>query len=152
MPHFADALSALAALDVAGVADNFGIDRVPGQPDRAQLPALLVLPAEHDRRLFPARGDGLHALAFSGAVAAYTVAVTHLLLIAPHDSALGPRSHWPALAALADAYFAALRADLLLAGALARPPRVQLDAGTVDYGGARYVGAAFRHLWTLEIA
>jgi hypothetical protein len=28
---------------------------------------------------------------------------------------------------------------------------VQVEAGMVEYGGVRYTGAAFRHLWTLEV-
>ncbi len=152
MSNFLLGLSALASLPVAGIADNFGIARTPEQPDRSQLPALIVLPAERDHRLFPARGEGLHTVAFAGAGATFTVAVTHLLLIAPHGSALGARSHMTTLATLIDAYFAALAANLLLDGALAQPPRVQVEAGMVEYGGVRYAGAAFRHLWTLEVS
>lgn len=151
MSHFADALAALADLTVDGVIDNFAIERAPGQPDRSQLPALIVTPAEREDRRFLSRGEGLHTLAFSGASATYTAAVTHLLLIAPHDSSLGARAHWPALAALIDAYFSALNADPLLAGALVQPPQVQVDTGVVEYAGIRYAGAAFRHLWTLAI-
>jgi hypothetical protein len=29
---------------------------------------------------------------------------------------------------------------------------VQVDSGLIEYGGVRYIGAAFRHLWTLEVA
>ena len=152
MSSFTDALSALAALDVPGVADNFGITRTPAQPDRAQLPALIVTPTERADRLFAARGEGLETLAFANSGATYTSTVTHLLLIAPQDSALGARSHYSLLAALIDGYFAALHANLLLDGALAQPPRVQVDSGLIEYGGVRYVGAAFRHLWTLEVA
>lgn len=152
MPNFTDALNALAALDVPGVADNFGITRTPARPDRVQLPALIVTPVERADRLFAARGEGLAVLAFANASATYTATVTHLLLIAPHDSALGPRSLYAPLPALIDAYFTALRANLLLDGALIQPPHVQVDAGLIEYGGLRYIGAAFRHLWTLEVA
>ncbi|MBK8138050.1 MAG: hypothetical protein IPK52_19935 [Chloroflexi bacterium] len=151
MSHFSDALAALAALTVDGVLDNFAIERAPGQPDRAQLPALIVTPAEREDRHFPARGEGLHTPAFSQAGATYTASITHLLLIAPQGSSLGARSHWPALAALIDAYFEALNGDPLLDGALVQPPQVVVDSGVVTYGGIRYVGAAFRHLWTLAI-
>ena len=152
MSNFTDALAALAALDVPGVADNFGIIRTPTQPDRSQLPALIVMPTERADRLFAARGEGLAALAFANSSATYTSTVTHLLLIAPHDSALGARSHYGLLAALIDAYFAALHANLLLDGTLTQPPHVQVDSGMIEYGGVRYIGAAFRHLWTLEVA
>jgi hypothetical protein len=152
MSNFTDALAALAALDVPGVADNFGIARTPAQPDRSQLPALIVMPTERADRLFAARGEGLAALTFANSSATYTSTVTHLLLIAPHDSALGVRSHYGLLAALIDGYFAALHANLLLDGALAHPPHVQVDSGLIEYGGVRYIGAAFRHLWTLEVA
>ena len=152
MSNFTDALGALSALDVPGVADNFGIVRTPAQPDRTQLPALIVMPTERADRLFAARGEGLAALAFANTSATYTATVTHLLLIAPQDSALGARSHYGLLATLIDAYFAALHANLLLDGALVQPPHVQVDSGLIEYGGVRYIGAAFRHLWTLEVA
>src|SRR5690606_27947646 len=111
-------------------------------PDRTQLPALIVMPTERADRLFAARGEGLAALAFANSGATYTATVTHLLLIAPQDSALGARSHYGLLAALIDGYFAALHANLLLDGALAQPPQVQVDSGLIEYGGVRYIGAA----------
>lgn len=151
MSNFAAALAALAALTVDGVLDNFAVERAPEQPDRAQLPALIVTPAEREDRHFPARGEGLHTPAFSQAGATFTASVTHLLLIAPQGSRLGARSHWPVLAALIDAYFEALHGDPLLDGALVQPPQVVVDSGIVAYGGTRYVGAAFRHLWTLAV-
>lgn len=151
MSTFADALAALAALPVSGVTASFAIEDLPEQPDRAQLPALLIVPSDRIDRLFPARGEGLTTLAFGSAAATFTAPVSHLLLIAAQDSGMGSRQHWPRLVAIVDAYFAALKADPLLGGTLAEPPHVRVDAGTVDYGGVRYIGAAFRHLWTLEV-
>jgi hypothetical protein len=150
MGAFRDALDALASLSVTGVRNSCGIAAVPEEIQRGQLPALLALPLERESGgLFVERGDGLQTLAFSGGGTTVEVLVTHLLLVAPASAGSGLRTHLPALVVLIDAYFAALRGDLLLGGALAVPPGVQVQPGLFEYGGATYVGCAFRHRWTL---
>jgi hypothetical protein len=149
---FQDALAALATLEVAGVVHNFAAGAIPDALALQHLPALLVLPTERERRPFSQQNDGLSALAFAGAGASLTISVTHQLLAGSDGRGFGLRTHLPRTAALIDAYFAALRADLTLGGALSKPPRVQVDAGSTLWEGGRYFGVAFRHLWTLRLS
>lgn len=152
MTPFRDALTYLAALAVPGVARNYDVDSVPDALNRAQLPALLVLPGEtQDNRLFMQRGEGFRSPAFSGGAATATYAVTHLLLIAPVSSGSGVRSHLPILADLMDAYLAALKADVTFGGTLLEPARVQVEPGMFKRGGVAYHGCAFRHTWLLQV-
>ncbi len=151
MTPFRTALDRLAALAVAGVAHNYGVDAAPSALSRAQLPALLVLPGEtQTNRLFQERGDAFRSLAFSGGPKTAAHTVTHLLLAAPAppgDRLL--RVRLPALTALMDAYLAALAADPTLGGALAEPARVALEPGVFAHGGRRCHGCAFRHTWLI---
>jgi hypothetical protein len=149
MTPFRAALNRLAALDVSGVARSYGLDELPERLNRAQLPALLVLPGE-DRPLFGAAGEGFRASAFSGGPKTVVYRPTHLLLVAPTLAGRGARAHLPRLAELIDAYFSALSDASMLDGALLEPASVQIEPGTFDYGGAAYHGCAFRHTWVIE--
>lgn len=150
MTPFRTALDRLAALAVAGVAHNYGVTAAPDALGRAQLPALLVLPGEtRGGRLFGEHGDGFRALAFSGGPKTAAYLVTHLLLAAPAPPGDRLRARLPALAALMDAYMAALGADPTLGGALDEPARVTLEPGVFAHGGRRYHGCAFRHTWII---
>lgn len=152
MATFRAALTALANLPVSGVLHNYDLSALPDDLSRAQLPALLVLPGEvGERRLFGTRGEGFHALAFSGSARTVTCAVTHLLLVAATTDGVGLRTHFPRLIDLIDSYFVALGADVLLGGALLQPPTVTVEPGTFKHGDTLYHGCAMRHLWTLEI-
>ncbi|MEL6148482.1 MAG: hypothetical protein AAFV33_01645 [Chloroflexota bacterium] len=151
MTPFRNALTALAALNVAGVT-NYDIDAVPETLNRGQLPALLVLPGTaDDNRLFKDFGEGFRAVAFSYGARTLSVAVTHLLLLAPVNANTGIRANMPALVDTVDAYIAALAADVTLGGALLEPAQVTLEVGTFPYGGITYHGCAFRHVWALEV-
>ncbi|MEM6281177.1 MAG: hypothetical protein AAF787_03210 [Chloroflexota bacterium] len=151
MTPFRDALTALAALSVTGVT-NYGMDTVPENLDRGQLPALLVLPGTaDDDRLFKDFGRGFQAVAFSNGARTLSVAVTHLLLLAPVNTRTGRRAHFPVLIDTVDAYIAALRDDVTLNDTLIEPARVTLEIGTFPYGGITYHGCAFRHVWALEV-
>lgn len=153
MTPFRAALDALAALAPAGVTARFAAGETPDQLSRAQFPALLVLPFDdHDRRLFRERGAAFEALAFASGPKLVTYAVTHLLLVAPAEAGLGARSHFPRLADLLDAYFAALAADPALGGALAAPARVTVEPGAFTFGDLRCTGAALRHRWQIAYA
>ncbi len=156
MGNFSDALAALADLTVDGVAMSFAAADVPSEVDSALLPALLVMPTERDKnqfggRLFSGRGDGLAMVTLGETGAVYTAEITHLLLVSPEGRGTTPRAGLATLADLTDAYFAALRADVRLGGALKYPPRVQVEIGMTTYGAGRYLAAAFRHIWTLGI-
>ena len=152
MPTFREALSALAGLNVPGVAHNYDISDVPDDLTRAQLPALLVLPGEvSERRLFRERGEGFHALAFSGSARTISYTITHLLLVTPTTDGVGMRSHYPRLIDLIDAYFAALVADVTLGGTLLEPARVTVEPGTFTHGDSSFYGCALRHGWMLEM-
>lgn len=152
MPPFRTALSALAALSVAGVAHNYDVDAPPEQITRAQLPALLVLPGEtQSEGLFREHGRGFVAIAFSGGARSVEYAVTHLLLVAPVESGAGVRSHLPQVIDLIDSYFTTLGANLTLSGALLQPAHVRVDPGVFTYGGIAYHGCAFRHSWLIQV-
>lgn len=151
MTLFRTALNNLAALAVSGAAHNYGVDTLPDTLHRAQLPALLVLPGDTtDAALFPARGAGFTAIAFSAGARTVTYTVTHLLLVAPVLTGRGARSHLPRLAELMDAYFAALGDDLTLGGALLEPAHIEVEPGAFARGGVTYHGCAFRHTWLIE--
>ncbi len=146
------ALDRLAALVVAGAAHNYGLDTVPDSVNRAQLPALLVLPGEpQESRLFKDRAEGFHALAFGDGARSVTYTVTHLLLVAPVAAGRGAQSHLPALIDLIDAYVATVAADVTLDGALAEPMQVKIEPGTYKYGAVVYHGCAFRHTWRMDV-
>jgi hypothetical protein len=151
MTPFRVALTALAALNPAGVTARFAPEAAPEQLSPAQFPALLVLPFDaDDRRLFHERGEAFEALAFANGPRLVTYTVTHLLLVAPEDRGMGARSHLPYLADLLDAYFVALAADPTLGGALAAPARVSVEPGRFPYGDLRCIGAALRHRWQIK--
>lgn len=152
MATFRSALTALAGLTVSGVLHNYDVNAVPDQISRAQLPALLVLPGDvSERRPFRERGEGFHALAFSGSARTITYAVTHLLLVAPVTDGAGARSHYPRLIDLIDAYFAALGANVTLGGTLLEPPKVTVEPGIFTHGDTAFHGCALRHLWLIEL-
>ena len=135
---------------------NFAAADAPSEVDSALLPALIVMPTERDKnqfggRLFSGRGDGFGMVTLGDTGGLYTVEMTHLLLVSPEGRGVTPRSALVGLADGVDAYFAALRADVRLGGALKYPPRVQVEIGMTAYGAGRYLAAAFRHIWTLEI-
>ncbi len=150
MPAFSNALTALAALSVSGVARNAAPDALPLTITRAHLPILLVIPGDTgERSLFNSRSEGFTAAAFPGGARTLAVQVTHLLLVASRDDGLGARSHLPRVIALLDAYFAALSLNPTLSGTLCEPARVTVEPGSVVYSGAAYHGATLRHLWVL---
>lgn len=152
MTPFRSALNQLAALVVSGVAHNYGVDTLPETLHRAQLPALLVLPGDvTGTALFPARGGGFEAIAFSAGAREVTYTVTHLLLVAPVQAGRGARSHLPRVAELIDAYFTTLGSDLTLGGTLLEPTRVEVEPGTFTRGGVTYHGCAFRHWWRVQV-
>jgi hypothetical protein len=152
MTTFRSALTALAALSVAGVTRNYDLDAVPEALARPQLPALLVLPAAaQDEALGRPRSQGFQAVAFSGGPRTVQYGVTHLLLVAPVESGRGARSHLPRLIDLADAYFVALSADVTLGDRLALPAVVRVEPGIYRHGGISYHGIAFQHTWVIEL-
>ncbi len=152
MATFRTALSNLSDLSVTGVTHNYDIDDLPEILNRAQLPALLVLPGDtQDDRLFKERGEGFHAVAFGDGAHTVSYAVTHLLLVAPVEAGSGQRSFLPTLIDLIDVYFETLADDILLDDALLEPPRVKVEAGQFQHGGVEYYGCAFRHLWLIEV-
>lgn len=152
MTTFRSALTALAALSVAGVTRSYDLDALPETLARPQLPALLLLPAAaQDEALTRPRGQGFQAVAFSGGPRSVQYGVTHLLLVAPLESGRGARSHLPRLIDLIDAYFAALSADVTLGGRLALPAAVRVEPGVYRHGGLRYHGVAFQHTWVIEL-
>ena len=151
MTPFRAALTALAALQSAGIAARFAVEAAPDQLSRAQFPALIVcLFEDDDRRLFRERGEAFEALTFGNGPKLVTCTVTHLLLVAPEADGLGARSHLPRLVDLLDAYFAALAIDPTLGGALAAPARVTVEPGRFTWGDLRCVGAALRHRWQVK--
>lgn len=150
---FSAALTQLAQLTVAGVAHNYGITSVPDVPQRAQLPALLVLPLlpeMHDSRLYRETAKGFEVLAFSSGLKSVTYLVTHLLLIAPTGQSKGLRAHVPQMVSVCDAYFTALSANPLLSATLLQPARVRVEPGLFTFGGQDYYGCAFRHTWLIQ--
>ncbi len=151
MPNFTTALDQLAALNVPGVRNHYGITTLPDELSRTHLPALLVLPfINRDRHLLD-RGEGFQTMAFSDGTRTVTYAVTHLLLVASVGSGSGQRTALPRLAELIDAYFAALNTNPTLGNALSMPPQVRVDPGLYHHGSFEYIGCAFRHLWTLDV-
>ena len=152
---FKDALNELAALSVAGVSANFGVEAVPERLHRAQLPVLLVLPlainATRSQRLFRERGGAFETLGFADGVRTVNYSVTHLLLTDPVAVERGLRDHLPGLIDLIDAYFTALAAAVTLNGRLIEPAQVRVDPGTFTHGEVDYIGCAFRHNWVVQI-
>lgn len=149
---YRNALDALANLIVSGVTNHYNITDIPDTVSRAQLPALLVLPLDTEREsLFREKGEGFETVAFSNGTRTVSYAVTHLLLIAPEASGIGLKQHLPDLISAIDAYFAALSANLTLNDTLLIPPQVRVETGIYDYGGVRYIGCAFRHLWSIGV-
>lgn len=148
-----DALDALAALTVPGINAHFAIDSLPNRLERAELPALLVLPLDvsESRRLFRDRSEGFESLAFSGGERTLTVLVTHLLLVTPVMVDAGLGAQVPRLVTLIDAYFTALGGNITLGDTLRQPPRVRVEAGEVTYGGVRYIGCNFKHEWVIGL-
>lgn len=146
------ALTCLASLTVAGVSHNYDVDTLPDALNRVQLPALLVLPLTPPAtKLTRSTGEGFQSIAFSSGPRTVTVAVTHLLLVAPITTGRGSRSHLPNVVDLMDAYCLALAADPLLNDTLLQPAQVQLEAGDFTYGHATYHGCAFRHTWLIQV-
>ncbi len=148
MGGLSEALTALAGLDVDGVKVRYAWGGAPSALDAAALPAALTLPRLHHRPLFGERGGGFEVLSLGTVGALYSVEITELLAVAPEGR--HPQD-WGAVSALVEAYFAALRGDVLLGGALRYPPRVMVELGTYAYGSGRYIGAALRHVWTLDV-
>ncbi|MCY4463900.1 MAG: hypothetical protein OXE46_00005 [Chloroflexi bacterium] len=151
MASFRAALSQLAAMQVAGVRNNYDLDALPDHMHPPQLPALLVLPIElQDKRFFRAWHNSLGTSAFRGGVKQASYTVTHLLLLAPRESGLGIRSHLPRLVSLIDSYMGALALDSTLDGKLQLPAEVSVEPGIFAFGEREFFGCAFRHRWTLE--
>lgn len=151
MATFRAALTQLASLKVSGVRNNYDLDELPGSLQRAQMPALLVMPIEREAdRLFRERKDSLRTAAFSGATKSITHTVTHLLLVERSGAGLGLRGQLPRLVDLIDGYTAALSADLTLGDQLLAPARVGVEPGIYPYGESEFYGCAFRHTWLLE--
>lgn len=152
MALFRNALTNLSNLAIPGAVHNYDVDSVPDEIQRAQLPALLVLPGEtQDDALFRDRGGGFQVVAFAEGARTATFTVTHLLLTAPVSARAGSRSHLPELIDLIDEYFAALGDDLTLGGELLEPMRVTVEPGTFTHGDTLYHGCAFRHTWLMEV-
>ena len=154
MTTFREALDRLALLSVAGVVASYGVESVPDDLNRGQLPALLALPIriEDDAQsLFADRGGGFEAVAFENGPRSVTYTVTHLLVVAPVPAGSGLRSHLPSLIDLTDAYVSALSADVTLDGALVEPARIRVEPGVFTYGEVEYIGCAFRHTWLMDV-
>jgi hypothetical protein len=152
MSTFRTALTNLSTLTVTGVLHNYDVDAAPDSLSRAQLPALLVLPTNiPDVRMFKEHGEGFQAIAFANGAHTITYSVTHLLLIAPTTGGNSARRHLPTLVDLIDHYFAALKADLTLDGALLEPAEVGVELGIYAHGDTKYYGCAMRHTWKLEV-
>lgn len=146
------ALTRLASLTVPGVSHNYDVDTLPDSLNRVQLPALLVLPITPPAtKLTRSTGEAFQNIAFSSGPRVVTVAVTHLLLLAPVEAGRGSRSHLPKVVDLMDAYCTALAVDPLLNDTLLEPARVQLEPGDFTYGHATYHGCAFRHTWRIQV-
>ncbi len=147
------ALAALAGLSVPGVRHNYPPQSLPTQLQRAQCPALLVMPIDQDDdRLFQERGGKLQTITFSGTARSVTATVTHRLLVQPAQSGHGLRTGLPALVTLIDAYVAAISADPTLGGALLQPPDLRIETGIYSLGGTAFTGCAFRHQWLLAVS
>lgn len=143
------ALNALAALPISGV-NVYGVGALPQTLQRADLPALLVLPlALSDLPLLPS--DGLTAATFEQGSAHAQISVTHLLLLTTTEAARPLRATLPALVVYVDAVLAAYAADPLLDDALAEPLRAHAELGVYRWGTDPFYGCAFRHRWLLRI-
>lgn len=146
-----DALNQLAGLSVPNIT-NMGMDELPNRLQRAQLPALLVLPMlDRDRRLFSDGDSHYTSSPFLNGTPTLTVRITHLLLVAPADSGYGTPSYNASLIGHVDATLTALKANPTLNGTLAQPLRVTLDMGVQPYNDDSFVGCAFRHEWVLAV-
>lgn len=149
---FQTALSNLASLTVTGIARNYGIDSVPDQLHRAQLPALLVMPIDtQDNALFQESGRAFEGVAFGEGTKTVEYVTTHLMLIAPLQRGKGLRDHLPTLITTIDNYFSALGADITLGGALEYPAEVRVEPSKFVIGKTTYVGCAFRHRWIIAV-
>jgi hypothetical protein len=151
MGAFSDGLDALAALEVAGVRVHYAADETPAEIEAAALPALLILPTERGGRWLTGQGDGFSMVTLGETGAVYTAEITHLLLVSPEGRGVSVRAGLAVVVGLVDAYFAALRGDVRLGGALKYPSRVEVMIGVWPYGAGRYVAAAFRHVWTMSV-
>lgn len=150
MGTFQDALAALAALEIPGVARHYALDDVPDRLLRPQLPALIILPGDlPERRTLGERGGGLGAIAFAGAARTVELRVTHLLLVGAVESGFGAQSHLAQVVALIDAYLEVISADLRLGDRLLEPMQISIEPGEFERGGGRFHGAAFRHRWLI---
>ena len=151
MATFRAALTQLSIMNVTGVRNNYDLDELPNALQRAQLPALLVMPIELERnQLFRQSEDSLQTAVFSGSAKTITYTLSHLLLSAPTEAGLGIRSHLPRLVALIDSYTAAFAADVTLGNTLLAPARLSVEPGIFPYGEGEFYGCAFRHIWLLE--
>ena len=150
MPYRA-ALDHLASLTIPGLRHNYAIDKLPPRLERAELPALILLPLElQPERLFSDRG-GFQRISFGGQARQFSTTLTHLMLIAPAQGGPGLRAQLPLLVDCIDAYAAVLGADLTLGGRLAEAARIQVEPGLYEFGGQQYIGCAFRHTWQIAI-
>ncbi len=151
MTTFRAALTRLAGLSVTGVVHNYDVDAVPDTLTRAQLPALLVLPATTADGIAAGQGQGFEATAFANGSQTARYTVNHLLLLAPTQSGGGTRSHIPSLIDLIDNYFAALGLDVTLNSALLEATHVTVTPGIFKHGSVEYHGCLFQHTWLMEV-
>lgn len=150
MGAFRNALTALAGLTVTGVLHNYDVDTLPPkQVYRAQLPCLLVLPVEIDRRVTREGSEGLGDIVFPNQGKTVIYAVNHVLLAA--ETSLEAHRAVPLLADLVDNYFAALKSNLTLGETLLEATQVRVEAAVIKYGENHYWGCRMRHLWNIEI-
>ncbi len=145
------ALEALGALPVTGVAHHFGIEALPNQLSRAQLPCLLVMPLDTEQGIFQERGQGFVMSAFENGAKTVQFTTSHWLLVAPVSQGVGLRAHLPTLITLTDAYLIALKDDPLLGGALLEPAKVTLECKVLAWGEGAFYGCVFRHTWLIGL-
>lgn len=146
---FQQALNALAALPISGV-NAYGVGALPQTLQRANLPALMVLPlALPDLPLLP--NDGLAAPTFEYGSAHVTLSVTHLLLLTTAEAARPLSATLPPLVAYVDAVLAAYAINPLLNDTLAEPLRACAEVGVYHWGADSFYGCAFRHHWLLRM-
>lgn len=150
---YTSALAALSAITAAGVRRSYPASAPPDVVTRACLPALIVLPGdgEGDAPPFARRAEAFDALTLSGSPREATAHALHLLLVARETHGIGRSLALGQLAALTDAYLAALAANPTLSGTLARPAIFTLEQGIVSYRGRRYYACSFHHIWRLRI-
>jgi hypothetical protein len=144
MGSLVQALAHLGALAVPGVT-TYPLEATPAQLGGAQLPALVILPE------LASGAPGLEPNRFSAGDGRVTAHMIHALLLAPVAGGWGSRGSYPALAALVDAYLAALAADPTLGGALVVPLHAHVRWAVQRYGGVDYFGAVFEHTWMLQV-